>query len=297
MIIVQICGGLGNQMFQYALGRHLSLLQDCALNLDIENSRNPRLGREYRLHHFQIKAGICTWEDRLKLGLIRRQSLVTLVRRTLDPLLPIHKRRHVKEARPGFDPRILRIRSGAYLDGCWESRHYFEPIAQTLKEDFRPKTSLSTEALDLLKEIQAGETVSIHVRRGDFVSDPRTRGYHGVLSLNYYFRAVAVLRERLVAPRFLVFSDDPEWCRREFSAFPDLQVPPTCGKFPDYEDLFLMSQCRHHIIANSTFSWWSAWLGRNPSRFVVAPSNFLTSFSDQQRQDLYPPEWLLIENT
>lgn len=296
MIIVQVVGGLGNQMFQYALGRHLSLRQGCALKLDIEHCHNPLLDRDYRLHRFRIKAGICSVEDRLKLNLMRRQSVRALLRRALDAFLPIHRRRYVKESSRSFDPRILRCGKGVYLDGCWESWRYFEAIAGTLREDFQLATPLSAEARGLLEEQRSSETVSVHVRRGDFVSDPRTRSIHGVLALDYYSRAIALLRERLVAPRFLVFSDDPEWCRREFAGMPDLLVPASCGKLPVHEDLFLMSQCQHHIIANSTFSWWAAWLGKNPARLVIAPSNFRTAFSDQQREDLYPAEWLPIEN-
>ncbi|MHB9035613.1 MAG: alpha-1,2-fucosyltransferase [Armatimonadota bacterium] len=295
MIIVRLKGGLGNQLFQYAIGRRIALSNDAQLKLDISTYR---LGcsRPYRLGYFNINAEIAS-EDEMKgfLGVTQRGLLGRVrrvVRRHIRSRAPYHKRPLVEEKSPCFDPDVLQVSDNSYLDGYWQTEKYFQDIEQTLREDFELEHAPDDTNRMMLERVNDVTSVSLHIRRGDYLS-PHTYEVHGVCSLEYYESAVRELASEVQQPHFFVFSDDPEWVKRNLRLdYPTVYVDHN-GEAGDYEDLRLMSSCKHHIIANSTFSWWGAWLCANLDKIIIAPRKWFNSSAIDTR-DLIPASWRRI---
>lgn len=286
MVIVRLMGGLGNQLFQYAAGRALAHRHGVALKLDLASFAASTL-RRYALDAFNITAGIATAEEVARLY---PHTLAGRVRRRLELLLPTHRRRYYREPRGRRNTGPVRLGPDVYLHGYWQSEKQFESIAPLLRKELTLRDGQGFERQPLVQAVDGGDSVSLHVRRGDYVSAPRTAAVHGTCSLAYYRAALAAIETRLPRPRLFVFSDEPGWARAEL----DLGHPTTHvsgGGLSDAEELLLMSRCRHHVIANSSFSWWGAWLDARPDAIVVAPRRW---FADPSRptRDLLPPAWL-----
>ena len=282
MILVRLIGGLGNQMFQYEAGRALAARLDAPLLLDLRDFRRYRL-RSYGLDRMQIQARPATaWE-------LARWPIWLRNRRW-----PVERfglaSRWFREDRMRFSPAFANLTGTVGLDGYFQSELYFADVRQTLLHEFRPRAPLSRENNVLAETIRAVAGASLHVRRGDYVSDPKTSAVHGVCSPAYYQRAISLLRERYEDLRVFVFSDDPAWCRANLSLDGATFVEGN-GAAPEC-DIFLMAQCRHHIIANSSFSWWGAWLADQPGT-TIAPRPW---FSDGtlRDDDLIPSAWLRL---
>lgn len=294
MIVVRIMDGLGNQMFQYATARRAALKLRTELKLDLSGYRSEKL-RSYSLHHFQLSETLASPADTGPL--FRRAALQAplivwdyLTAGKNGPKRPFF---HEDEMRLRYDPRVLTIGDNVYLWGHWQCERYFDDISDTLRDDFTVKTPPSDANSRMADEIRSREAVCLHVRRGDYVAHWQNRQDLGVCGKDYYDRAVAEIAGKVKDPHFFVFSDDPAWCRAELkTGFPttvvDLNGPET-----DYEDLRLMAGCRHFIIANSSFSWWGAWLSPNPGKLVIAPSKW---FNNPARapKDIIPERWTRI---
>ena len=287
---MQLTGGLGNQLFQYALGRKLALSRDNHLRFDLRTFQHQQ--RQYMLGHFRIFGlpvdilefgGEFWWEKR------------TMLTRLLDRLInlrPYYRRPRIFESSIVFDKNVLKAPRNVYLAGYWQSEKYFKDIRSTLEREIVLINSPSPESFHLQNKILACESVSLHIRRGDFVSNRKTNEIHGVLPLEYYYEAIRLITNQVRNPEFFIFSDDIPWVRE------NLLVPkkvnfvehPTSNR--DYEDLILMSNCKHHIIANSSFSWWGAWLSQNPVKRVIAPREWYRIVIDTR--DLLPEEWIKL---
>ncbi|MBS1665945.1 MAG: alpha-1,2-fucosyltransferase [Bacteroidetes bacterium] len=291
MIYTKIHYGLGNQLFQYALGRRLSLDlgTDFSLCLDFfqefKDEENPRL---YQLNHFNIIENIASEEETrpyLKPNFLERR-----MNNLLHPFLPYYKRKLVLEQQLDFDGHILKVKDGSLLAGYWQDERYFEPIKDIIKKEFSFKTPPSVENARLLEQIDSTASVSIHVRRGDYLTDAFTVNQVGGCSMEYYQQAVQYINARVEDPTYFIFSDDPDWVRAHFKV-EGKTVP--IGNNPQsmaYEDLRLMSHCQHHILANSSFSWWGAWLGINENKIVLAPKVWR-----KHGPDMFTPKgWLRI---
>ncbi len=197
-----------------------------------------------------------------------------------------------EERRFGFDPSLLSAPDGLYLSGYFQSEKYFRDVEPLLREEFAVRRPPAGRNLAAADAIRAADAASVHVRRGDYVTSPATRETHGALGTDYYRACIAYLGDRVPDLRLFVFSDDPAWARRELA-------PPLPTTFVDWngpaaahEDLRLMSLCRHHVIANSSLSWWGAWLARGAgNRFVLAPKNWFRK-PDLATDDLLPASWL-----
>ena len=297
MVIVQLIGGLGNQMFQYAAGRALALHHRTALKLDISAFASYPL-RTYRLHHLRIHEDFATPQEVAAVqagGCSHLARWIWKVRRRLGHVpyyaQPVYRERE-RQAHV-FDPHLVRARRDVYLIGYWQSEKYFAAIADLIREEFQLREEPSATSRELAQRIQDCQAVSLHVRRGDYVTNPRTHQVHGVCSLEYYARCIAYIAQRVEHPTFFVFSDDPDWARAHIRpGHPTVYVTHN-GAARDYEDLWLMSQCKHHILANSSFSWWGAWLCRNPDKIVLAPQRWFNDLSIDTR-DLLPEHWLRL---
>ncbi len=275
MITVQLNGGLGNQMFQYSAGRAVSLQHNVPLALDITYcKRNP--GRPYKLCNFKV-AGEVVEESPL---IIKLKSI-------------LHPQSLFKEQSFYYDPSILDCHDDVYLQGYWQSEKYFKDIERIIREDFTLSEEPDYLNQQMIDKIRNCEAVSLHIRRGDYVSDPITTAYHGICSEEYYYGAISKLEGYVQNPHFFVFSDDPAWAKENI----DTRYPTTIidfnGSEKDYEDMRLMSLCKHHIIANSSFSWWGAWLSNNPQKIVVAPKQWFNK-PDIKTQDLIPETWFRL---
>ncbi|MBA3004361.1 MAG: alpha-1,2-fucosyltransferase [Desulfurivibrio sp.] len=291
MIIVRIMGGLGNQMFQYAVGRQLATTHNTVLKLDISEFKNYPL-HNYGLSVFNIKELFATPEE---IKLLKEPESGSLTKK-----LKIFFRRpsklgitHIREKQYHFDPEILAMPDSIYLDGYWQSEKYFSHIADIIKNEFTIKLSQAAKNLKLARQIESCESVSLHVRRGDYVTDEKTNIIHGTCDLDYYEHCIAHLAQRVSLPHFFIFSDDPDWAEKNIKTTYPVTFVGHNGPEKNYEDLRLMSQCRHHIIANSSFSWWGAWLGQHRGTIVYAPKRWFNSPTFNTK-DLLPDSWTSI---
>ncbi len=183
-----------------------------------------------------------------------------------------------------------RARQGGYLQGYWQSERYFAGHAERIRSDFAFRHDMSGANLDVAHAIGQRTAISVHVRRGDYISNAKTLAVHGTCSPDYYHAAIDTLLQRCPGARLFAFSDDPQWVSQMLlPRYPDLVLVDHNKGLDSYNDMRLMSMCRHHIIANSSFSWWGAWLNPIQDKMVIAPSRWFANGTDTQ--DLIPEGW------
>ncbi len=290
MVITRLIGGLGNQMFQYAAGRRLAHVLRVELKLDITEFGNYTL-RTYSLGDYSIQENFASAEEIAALRLSKRG----MVERILAKVL--HKRStHIREKHFHFEPEILNLPDGVYLDGYWQSEKYFSDIAGIIRQEFTVKPIQTDKNRELAEEIASCESVSLHIRRGDYVYNPHTNRVHGVCDLDYYSRCAEELSRMVKNQHFFVFSDDPEWVHDNLKLSYPMTLIDNNGADRNYEDLRLMSQCKHHIIANSSFSWWGAWLNPRRDKIVFAPRQWFgkEQKASKRTDDLLPATWIRL---
>jgi hypothetical protein len=286
MIVTRLLGGLGNQMFQYAVGRALALQRAADLYLDCswyEQSHPGSTPRRYELHHLQTVQRFAGRFVRWKFRQARQKRSLFL-----------RQYAYVEQPSRSFDARLLELQKRhVYLDGYWQCEHYFSSVRSSLLRDFRLVSEATGQNAELLAEIAECNAVALHVRRGDYVQNEHTHNVHGTCSLEYYRDAVAYILARVARPRFFVFSDEPDWVRRNLQI--EAEVRHISHNHPDlgHEDLRLMAHCKHFIIANSSFSWWGAWLSTHADKLVLAPRRW---FADPGRDegDIVPTSWIRV---
>lgn len=293
VVVIQLAGGLGNQMFQYAAGRAVSLRRQVPLKLDLSGFA-PNGKRQYALDVLAIAAEPGRAEELSALrGSARPEpkwwERLLGLRRPFSPPSPfIYDEPHFH-----FDPTLSTLAAPVYLRGYWQSEKYFQDCAPLLRRELSFRVPLVGDNLATAAAIESSNAVSLHVRRGDYVTDKTTHRFHGVCSLDYYQMAVERVGRQIANPHFFIFSDDPAWTRANLRlTHPTTWVTvnrPECG----FYDMQLMSQCRHHIIANSTFSWWGAWLNPAPNKLVIAPQRWFGKAS-HNTIDLLPEEWIKL---
>lgn len=295
MITVKLKGGLGNQMFQYALGRALQERRQEELRLDLTSllDRRPRRGgvvRDYGLRIFECKPRL-TLLSRLALRcpipwMILGASWLSSHAKDL-----LHLQSYVRERRRAFDSGLLAFEGDVYLDGYWQCERYFRDAEQIIRREFTFRLNASPEALATARQIGAVESVCIHVRRGDYVSVASSRESLGFVGHEYYRKALDVMRERVSNPHLFVASDDIEWCKANLRCeHPTTYLTHRDESHAVGEDLWLMSLCKHFVISNSTFAWWAAWLSTNPSKCIVAPKRWFRDTASCAT-DLVPESW------
>lgn len=283
MIVVKIKAGLGNQMFQYAFGRRLSLDWNDELKFDLswfQNIKNNETPRTLDINKFKINlAEVSDQEKKQALpGYFSR--IISQIRARLDRNYAYH-----------FHSEFLKKKDSAYLDGYFQSYKYFDSIRKTLLDDFVLKNGYSQEAQKTKDDIELStESVAIHVRRGDFTSS--CKNWNGLCDIKYYQQGLAEIKKKYSNVKLFIFSDDIAWARENLK-FDSPMVFVSRPVLSTGEELMLMSLCKHQIIANSTFSWWGAWLNQNPQKIVVAPSRWLLA-ANIDTSELLPPEWIII---
>jgi hypothetical protein len=293
MIIVKLQGGLGNQMFQYAVGKSLAHHYNTSFKLDhhfLESRHETanHIFRNYDLDIFALEAERATVKEvtafRRKAGLLTKvaayMSFVDL------PEVVIEKHYH-------FDASLFKRSSYLYLDGYWQTESYFRKITKTIRNDFRFKRHLNTNSAELLRQFANDELVCVNVRRSDFLQN----SFHPVCGLDYFIPAMELVASKLANPHFLVFSDDIDWCRQSFTSTHPLTIVDHTHKGQKFDNyLQLMSCCKHFIIPNSSFAWWAVWLANRKDNIVIAPQ---TWFNDPgwDTKDLLPNNWIMLSNT
>jgi len=292
VVIVHLMGGLGNQLFQYAAARQIAHRLHTTLKLDVTSFASDPL-RTYSLHPFRIHEQFASPKE---LAAIRRpyESRLAWYMLRLSQVFHLPYGWTVLQEnhfRP-FDPRLMKVSGNVYLKGYWQSEKYFADIRDIIRREFTLKHEPDPVNRDMAELIGSVESVSIHVRRGDYVLNPDTHRIHGVCGLSYYQTCIDYIAERVDRPHFFVFSDDAAWAQENLRlAHPVTFV--THNNAAPHEDLRLMSLCRHHIIANSSFSWWGAWLNPNPAKIVLAPQRWFRQPGMDER-DLLPKNWVRV---
>lgn len=282
MIIARITGGLGNQMFQYAAGLALASRHQAPLILDISGYEEYPL-RTFDLPEvFDIEPEIATLKI-LQSFLPEKQNRLY---RKLHPA-PHGGKTTFREPHFHVTEQFHSLPDFTYLDGYWQSEQYFSEIKEEIRSQFKLNVNLSAEQQQLLEEISIHESVAVHVRRGDYVSDAKANSYHGLLTPAYYEGAIKELRAIQPETRFFFFSDDIAWVRENFA---DVENAHFSDEYEQQIDLLLMKSCKHQIIANSSFSWWGGWLNENPGKKVIAPAQWFDKVSHDTR-DLLPKSW------
>jgi hypothetical protein len=270
LIITKLIGGLGNQMFQYAIARRLTYLYNQILKLDITGFQEYKL-REYCLNHLNIAESIATDEEINYLRNIR----------------------YIKEKYYHLNPEVLELSGDVYLEGNWQSEKYFKDIGEILQYEFSVKQQLTGENLELANRINSCDAVSVHFRRGDYVTNPVTYQYHGLCQMEYYHQAMRQIVNQLPNAHFFIFSDEPCWVKQHLRFDLPFTVVDINDNEDSCEDLRLISFCKYHIIANSTFSWWGAWLSQSSGKIVYAPQRWFNN-PGLNTCDLIPEGWRLI---
>jgi hypothetical protein len=288
-IIIRLVGGLGNQMFQYAAGRAVAYRTNMPLKLDIKYFEKYKL-RSYQLGCFNINEDFASDKE---ISYFKKPAKKQVISYMIHIIMNRCKRIEViKQKIFGYNPYISKIKSSAYLDGYWQSEKYFSDVADIIRNEFTLKNRPNDENLKLLEKIKDFDSVSMHIRRGDYVSDPKTNETHGFIGLDYYNKAIGFISSRIDKPYIIVFSDDIYWARRNFTtSLPVYFISNDNGN--DCEQLWLMSKCKHHIIANSSFSWWGAWLSGNDSKIVIAPEKWFADKAMESR-DIYVDSWVKL---
>lgn len=292
MIVMKMQGGLGNQFFQYAAGRALSARLGCGLFLDVSWYRNLPKGataRTWELGRYPIQAGCLDSMDSCSPWFWSMERIGCVVKLESG----WRWARSFRERGIDHDPRVNRLSSCRSLEGYWQSPLYFDAVAQALRCELQPIDAMGIEDSQVASRIMADRprAVAVHVRRGDYLQGVHAE-HHGLCGMDYYRRAFEHIREHIVDPLFFVFSDDPEWVASQRDLFGDAVLVAHNGPDAAFQDLRLMSLCRGHVIANSSFSWWGAWLAETPGAKVVAPARWLASGA--ATPTLTPPAWVRL---
>ncbi len=286
MIITRISGGLGNQMFQYAIAKSIAKRKNDTFKLDNSFYSKQTL-RKYELNLFYIEENISTENENILLR--GKEDLMYRIRKKLN--FPINRpSTYINEKKNSFfDKSIFSIKNDMYIDGFWQNENYFIDLKDSLIKDFTAKKELSLEGKNQLLKIRNTESVSVHVRRGDYVQDNHTNTIHGICDLNYYINSTIIINEKINNAIFYIFSDDIKWCKENFSFLKNkVYIDDTKSAV---EDLELMKNCNHNIIANSTFSWWGAWLNTNKNKIVISPKIW---WNANPKDHISPKSWIRI---
>jgi hypothetical protein len=290
MILVELNGGIGNQMFQYAAAKSLALHHRTTLKLDISPGTDKSMPqelkpRQFDLHYFNLpdKVADTTNID----SFISRSALEKIKEKTK----PNHKRKIYREPFFHFDSNFFDTETDVYLKGLWQSEKYFTSYKKEIKNIFQFTSETIKAFQEVSFRLKQQNSVSIHIRRGDYLAKVSLEVL-GLIPLEHYQNAIELINSKIPGSSFYFFSDDIQWVKENF------QIPNATFVSGDIskdhvEDLYLMSQCRHNIIANSSFSWWSAWLNDNPEKIVIAPKKWFNK-GPKDTQDLLPEKWIKI---
>lgn len=294
MILVKLRGGLSNQMFQYAAARRLAEHRGTEVRIDAswyENIPADATYRRYELDELCITGTLANrWEVAGTNG-VRNARLIELPIALYRKVRPRY--RFVAERGFRFDRTILELPDNVCLFGYWVSEKYFADSAEIIRNEFRFREPPSPINEEWLRRLGSCESVAVHVRRGDYASNPDLTSIHGLCGPDYYAQAASEIRRRVKDPIFFLFSDDLPWAAKNVALNGETVIVDDNRGSASAQDLRLMMSARHHIIANSGFSWWGAWLNENPNKVVCAPKRWLAD-PQYDTEDVYPDGWIVV---
>jgi hypothetical protein len=291
--IVQLQGGLGNQLFQYATARAIAHKRQCSVLLDqswFKKDHQDVTPREFLLTQLQTK-GILT-----SLDLIVKKPKP--IRKILQKIWPTCTYIYAEKSHYKFDPQLDKVPTfktqSLYLIGYWQSYRYFESIRKILQAEISPTAPLNLHYQNYLNQIQVSTSAMVHIRRGDYVHLESASKIHGFIGLKYYQQGMATLKDQHPDIHFFVFSDDPGWAKENLPHQDRITFIDSHGSRDTViQELELMTHCRHHLIANSSLSWWGAWLSKYETGSVICPKRW-TNDEHMNWDDLLPPHWRRI---
>lgn len=284
MILIKIIGGLGNQMFQYAAGKALALHHKTSLKVDTTSFSEQQL-RDFDLFNLHVDATIASTEE------IKSLRAFNTGQRIQSYFQSYPRRKFYKQRYFHFDKKFFRLGPNVYLQGYFQSEKFFNTVSEDIRREFMIKKEKLVNVEKFAEQLRKHNSVAIHVRRGDYKTEKILK-VHGILPLSYYENAIARMRSQYPDVSFYVFTDDPNWVNENLHLE---EVHFVSGKISSthFEDLYLMSTCSHNIIANSSFSWWSAWLNPNKNKTVIAPAKWFNK-GPGDIQDLIPEDWIKL---
>ncbi|SEC11181.1 alpha-1,2-fucosyltransferase [Paenibacillus sp. GP183] len=285
MVIVKVIGGLGNQMFQYAFYRSLKEIYSNT-KLDVLSFENYHLHNGFELENIfkNIKTEYANPKE-IKEFSDCKKGAISNIRRKLFGV----KQTYYCEEYLGYNKSIKNNTANMYFDGYWQSEKYFLDIENVIRKEFTFIPFNEKKNILMSNKMSQTNSICIHIRRGDYVNHPL---YSNICNLEYYQNAIDYMKNNIANPFFYVFSDDISWCQNTFNITTQVDYIDWNKGNKSYRDMQLMSMCKHNIIANSTFSWWGAWLNSHPDKIVVAPKRILNS--DNDVVDLIPENWIRI---
>jgi hypothetical protein len=276
-VIVETMGGIGNQLFQYAFGKSLSIKRKCTLYLDNswfeKEHGNIYAKRLFRLNFFKCQYREMNW-------ILKKMSTLSKTNSEI-----IYR----------YDPLITeKINFINKYHGYWQSYKYFDFAKTSIQSEIQLKEK--SDAYKLMEHnIKQNDYLCIHIRRGDYFLNPMIKDIHGVITIDYYQEAINYLESKFGLLRKLIFSDDPDWCKNNLQVNKSYKIFKN-NNFNDYEELTLMAKCKYFIIANSSFSWWAAYLSETDETRIVAPQNWFKD-SSLEPQNIIPENWMRINNS
>lgn len=296
MIISRLMGGHSNQLFQYAVGRSLALGHNTNLLLDVswfEEAVDVESPRDYELGVYPLQARTTKLKG---LHIIDPKQPIGRKLKLASKLQPKKTVTMHYENDMGYNRNIPDLPDNTMLVGFWQNERYFAHIRPQLLKELEPTNPLSKVNQSLIKEMQATESVWMHIRRGDYVTSKLTQDFHGLKDLEYYQKSLETLLKKLPANRqeqvaIFVCSNDIPWCKQNLKlGFPIKFVENKLGS----DDMRVVKHCKHDILANSSFSWWGAWLNQNPDKIVIAPKQWFRDKKANDEIDIVPKEWIKL---
>jgi hypothetical protein len=293
MIIIKLQGGLGNQMFQYAFASILAKKNKTNVVIDVSFFERVEKTPGFTPRNFELILfnNMYTIASKKDFNFFYQLSKIHKVKRKLGLNYP----KIYNEPTLAFQSDALLIKSPVYLKGYFQSCKYLVSYENLIRELFSfPIDTLDPINKELLIKIKSVNTISIHIRRGDYVSDKITAEYHGSCNLDYYLEAIKLVASKSKDFTLVFFSDDSDWVKEQFNGLSYSKIVVDHNKGEDnWKDMLLMSYCNHNIIANSSFSWWAAWLNDNPKKKVIAPKNWFKT-KGLNTQIILPEEWIKL---
>lgn len=279
-IIVRIWEGLGNQLFQYAYARALQLRNNENVKLCVLPDQGNRTIRNYKLDQLRIVVP----RDRIfeKAAVyIERYEIVKKAAQFITEKSSSFG--YIEEENVKYKEELKHLKGNYYLSGWFQNEKYFEEFAEIIRKEIRPRKRIKISA-DLTNILKYKNTVSVHIRRGDF------ERYSNILEIEYYYKAFEVMESYVENPFYVVFSDELDWVLKNMQFGDNVYYVNMDKRLEDYEELFIMSRCKHHIIANSTFSWWGAWLNTSAEKIVIGPEKWFF----RRKWNIMPDNWIKI---
>ncbi len=282
MIIIEMSGGLGNQMFQYALYTKMKKLGK-EVKLDLTSFKSKQSQRKFELDIFNADYDIAGEKDIRKYKKTGIQSRLFHTRRNENV--------YIENLDEGYQPIIFSF-DDKYLQGYWQCEKYFADVRDILLEKFVFPISNGHKFNQILSQIKETESVSIHIRRGDYLNAQNIKVYGNICTIDYYNNAISYVKKEVKDAVFFLFTNEVEWVKNHIYEEGMIIVDCNIGK-QDYLDMFLMSQCKHNIIANSSFSWWGAWLNENADKKIISPARW---FLNHEVSDQICDNFVLVES-